>query len=68
MTKEEFEVIMNQTSDIKNLPNAKLVEIMDKLTGEFEIIKNEIIKLTYHLDNVEIIYNKVLNEYKNRVS
>jgi hypothetical protein len=32
MNKEEFEDIVKELGDLKNTPNAKLIEIMDKLT------------------------------------
>lgn len=53
-------------TDLKELPNSKLVEIMDLLSSDFESTKANIINLTYYLDNIEIIYNKALEEYQNR--
>jgi flagellar motor switch protein FliG len=66
MTKEEFEKIVNELEDLKNLPNSKLIEIMDNLTTEFEFTKNNIIGLTLYLDKVEEFYNKSLDEYQSR--
>jgi flagellar motor switch protein FliG len=66
MTKEEFEKIVNELEDLKNLPNSKLIEIMDNLTTEFEFTKNTIIGLTLYLDKVEEFYNKSLDEYQSR--
>lgn len=53
-------------NDIKNLPNNKLVEFMDKLSSEFEMKKSEILTLTLELDNIELLYNNILKEYQNR--
>jgi hypothetical protein len=53
MNKEEFENIIKDLGDIKNLPNSELIKIMDKLTTDFEITKNNIISLTIYLDKVE---------------
>ena len=39
---------------------------MDFVQNDFEETKTNIIKLTSHLDSTEIIYNKILNEYKKR--
>ena len=39
---------------------------MDFVQNDFEETKTNIIKLTRHLDSTEIIYNKILNEYKKR--
>lgn len=66
MNKEEFENIIKDLGDIKNLPNNKLIEIMDKLTTDFEVTKNNIINLTIYLDKVEELYNKALNEFQSR--
>lgn len=66
MNKEEFENITKEMGDIKNIPNSKLIENMDKLTDDFEKTKNNIITLTLYLDKVEEMYNKILQEYQNR--
>ena len=66
MVKEEFENIVKELGDLKNLPNTKLIEIMDKLTTDFELTKNNIIGLTVYLDSVEELYNKTLKEYQSR--
>jgi ABC-type multidrug transport system ATPase subunit len=52
--------------DIKNMPNNKLIEIMDELTNEFESVKNNIIISTHYLDKIEELYDKSLDEYQNR--
>lgn len=52
--------------DYKASPNKDLLETMDFLQNDFEETKKNIIKLTHHLDSSEIIYNKILNEYKKR--
>ena len=46
MKKEEFEKIVQELEDLKNLPNNKLIEVMDTLTTEFELTKNNIIATT----------------------
>jgi len=66
MNKEEFESIIKDLGDIKNLPNSELIKIMDKLTTDFEITKNNIISLTIYLDKVEELYNKSLDEFQLR--
>jgi len=53
-------------SDPKNQSNTVLIESLDYLSNEHEELKNTILKLTYHLDEVEFSYNKILEEYKNR--
>ena len=66
MTKEEFENILNLQNNLKELPNTKLIEIMDKLSSDFDLTKNNIIGLTLYLDKVEELYNKSLKEYQSR--
>ena len=66
MNNEEFKKILTDLSDLKNLPNNKLVEIMDKLTTDFEVTKTNVINMTIYLDKVEELYNKTLSEYESR--
>jgi hypothetical protein len=68
MKKEEFEKIVKELEDLKNLPNNKLIEVMDTLTTEFELTKNNIIGLTLYLDKIEEFYNKSLDEYQSRTN
>jgi hypothetical protein len=66
MTKEEFDNIIKEQRDIKNVPNTKLIEYMDVLSNDFEVTKNQIINLTFYMDKVEELYNKILAEYQLR--
>lgn len=66
MKKEEFENILKLQSELKDQPNSKLIEVMDKLTTEFDLTKDTIIKSTLYLDKVEELYNNILNEYQSR--
>ena len=66
MEKNEYDIIFGQLSNIKNIPNRKLVDWMDKLSTDFEAKKGQIINLTLELDNVELLYNSILKEYQNR--
>jgi hypothetical protein len=68
MKKEEFEKIVQELEDLKNLSNNKLIEVMDTLTTEFELTKNNIIGLTLYLDKIEEFYNKSLDEYQTRTN
>jgi hypothetical protein len=62
MKKEEFENILKLQSDLKDQPNSKLIEVMDKLTTEFDLTKDNIIKSTLYLDKVEELYNNISQE------
>ena len=66
MNKDKFEKNIEDLGDIKNMPNNKLIEIMDELTNEFESVKNNIIISTHYLDKIEELYDKSLDEYQNR--
>ena len=66
MKKEEFENILKLQSELKDQPNSKLIEVMDKLTTEFDLTKDNIIKSTLYLDKVEELYNNMLKEYQSR--
>ena len=66
MENKELENIASLMGELKNLPNTKLVEFMDKLTIEYEDTKTFIINSTYHLDVVEGLYNKILKEFESR--
>lgn len=66
MTKEEFQKISEESKDLKNQPNSKLIEYMDMLTTDFEITKKNIINLTLYMDKVEELYNDLLKEYQSR--
>jgi flagellar motor switch protein FliG len=66
MTQEEINNIISEIKEIKDLPNGKLVSIMDNLTIEFESVKETLIQTSFYLDKIEEIYNKVLKEYQNR--
>ena len=56
MTNEEFQNIINEQKNLKELPNAKLVEFMDLLSLDFETTKQSIINSTIYLDKVEELY------------
>ena len=53
-------------NDPKNQSTTDFMECMDFLSNEHEELKNTILKLTHHLDEVEFSYNKILEEFKNR--
>ena len=66
MNKEEFENIIKLQGDLKDQPNSKLIEVMDKLTTEIDLTKENIINSTLYLDKVEELYNNMLKEYQSR--
>lgn len=62
----EIKQIIEESRDKKNLPNKKLMEMMDILAEEHEKTKKNIINLTYYFDKVEETYNSLLEEFENR--
>jgi hypothetical protein len=66
MTKEKFESILTESSDLKSLSNSKLIENMDVLSTEFDETKTNIINMTVYLDKLEELNNKTLLEYESR--
>lgn len=66
MTQDEFNKIIEEQKDLKNLPNNNLIIMMDLLSLEFEEVKKNIISMTYHLDKIEELYDNSLKEYQNR--
>lgn len=67
MKKEILEEIAKNQTELQNLPNAKLVEMLDFLSQEFDDTKDHLIKMTYYLDNIELMYNNILKEHESRV-
>lgn len=66
MTKEEFDIILLEQKNLKDLQNSKLIEFMDKLSLDFDLVKKNIIDQTIYLDKIEELYNSILREYQKR--
>jgi len=62
ITKKTIEVINDPSSST----NTELTLALDIINTDYETTKDNIIKLTYHLDSLEENYNKILKEYKKR--
>lgn len=63
----EKEKVIEIANDVKNQPNASLVEARNFLIDEFEKTKKLIIELTRHMEGVEELYNKVNDEIGKRI-
>ena len=66
MTKEEFLKIVELYKDITNKSNIEITDAMNNLTKTHFETKNTIIDLTYYLDSIEEMYNKIITEYNRR--
>ncbi len=65
--KESAEKVLKIVKDYKSQSNKDLKFAMDFITEDFEQTKDTLMKLTTHLDKLELTYNTLLKEYENRV-
>jgi len=66
MEKIESGKIVEIIKEYKSRPNNDLKLAMDFIQKDFEISKETLIKLTNHLDKLELTYNTILKEYQSR--
>lgn len=64
--KETAEKVSNILKECKTHSNKDLIFAMDFIKDEFELTKENLIKLTHHLDGLELAYNKILEEFESR--
>lgn len=62
----ESKLILEIISDHKNRSNKELELAMDFINADFNKTKETVLKMTNHLDKLEITYNKLLKEYNKR--
>lgn len=58
--------ILNIIADYKNCSNKDLEKSLSFVKLDFDNTKNHLIKMTKHLDRLEITYNKLLKEFNSR--
>ena len=67
---ENIKVTANEISEIirehKTRSNKALVVALEFVKKDFELTKESLIKMTEHLDKLEVAYNTILKEYKSR--
>jgi hypothetical protein len=66
MEKIESGKIVEIIKEYKTRPNKDLKLAMDFIQKDFDISKETLIKLTNHLDKLELSYNTLLKEYQSR--
>lgn len=66
MSRKEFDEIKESIKNIKDKSNAEIYTILEKMSLEFDIVKNSLLSLSSYLDDVESIYNSALKEYDSR--
>jgi hypothetical protein len=65
--KEQSEKVIKIIKDYKSSSNKDLELAMDFIKEDFDFTKESIIKLTNHLDKLELSYNTLLNEHEKRI-
>jgi len=63
----ELNKVMEICDDVENKSNKDLLDVRDILMEEFDKTKDLIVNLTHHLEGIEVLYDKVNNEIKNRI-
>lgn len=63
---ENSQKIIKIINEYKNSSNRELEFVMDFIQEDFNKTKDNIIKLTEHLDKIEVTYNLILKEYQKR--
>ena len=67
---ENIKVTANEISEIirehKTRSNKDLVVALEFVKKDFELTKESVLKMTEHLDKLEVSYNTILKEYKSR--
>jgi hypothetical protein len=64
--KEESKKILDIIQDFKNKSNKDLILALDYIKKDFDLTKENVIKLTKHLDKLESTYSQILKEYNKR--
>ena len=64
--KEQSEKAVKIIKDYKSHSNKDLTFVMDFIQEDFTLTKESLIKLTHHLDKLELTYNTILKEYQSR--
>lgn len=63
---EKSKKVVKIIKEYKDSSNKELEFVMDFIREDFNITKENIIKLTEHLDKIETTYNLILKEYQKR--
>ena len=66
--KEDALKTLRIVKDIQSHSNKDLTFAMDFIQEDFNLTKDTIIKLTKHLDKLELTYNTIHKEYENRMN
>ena len=63
---KERDKINNIVNNLNDSSNSDIIYVLDFLNIDFEQTKDAIVRMTKHLDTVEVVYDKLLKELDNR--
>ena len=63
---KERDKINNIVNNLNDSSNSEIVYALEYLNVDFEQTKDAIVRMTKHLDTVEVVYDKLLKELENR--
>ena len=63
---KERDKINNIVNNLNDSSNSEIIYALDYLNVDFEQTKEAIVRMTKHLDTVEVVYDKLLKELENR--
>ena len=63
---KERDKINNIVNNLIDSSNNEIIYALDFLNVDFEQTKDAIVRMTKHLDTVEVVYDKLLKELENR--
>lgn len=66
--KEQAEKVIKIFKNYKSESNKELIFAMDFIKEDFEETKNNLLKLSHHLDKLETTYNLILKEFESRTN
>lgn len=66
MDKIESSKIVEIIKEHKTRPNKDLILALEFIKKDYELTKENLIKLSEHLDKLELSYNTILKEYESR--
>jgi len=64
--KVESQQVVEIIKEHKVRPNKDLILAMEFIKKDFDLTKESLIKMTSHLDKLELTYNTILKEYNSR--
>ena len=66
MDKIESTKIVEIIKEHKTRPNKDLILALEFIKKDYELTKENLLKLSEHLDKLELSYNTILKEYESR--